>query len=156
MVYMNLENNIFQGLIKKEEKSYFIDIQPIDFLELYCFPCLIIISQVKPGSWQDVIIMIYQTESVPANLSDYNRCRERNVLRVLGNRSIGPLQFNTGVQKKCPNFGKKYHACVDVVLLNVVHETFIEVLLFQETSPAPKNPWLRACNIFFFQRNSTN
>ena len=26
-----------------------------------------------------------------------------------------------------------------------VHETFIEVPLFQETSPAPKSSWLRAC-----------
>ena len=29
--------------------------------------------------------------------------------------------------------------------LYVLHETFVEVSLFQETSSAPKNSWLRAC-----------
>ena len=32
-------------------------------------------------------------------------------------------------------------------VLYVVHEKFIEVLLFQETSPATKNPWLRAWKV---------
>ena len=31
------------------------------------------------------------------------------------------------------------------LLLYVVNEMFIEVPLFQETSPAPTNSWLRAC-----------
>ena len=30
-------------------------------------------------------------------------------------------------------------------LLNVIIETFIELFLFQGTSPVPKNSWLRAC-----------
>ena len=32
-------------------------------------------------------------------------------------------------------------------LLYVVHKTFIEVPIFQETSPAQKNFWLRTCSI---------
>ena len=36
----------------------------------------------------------------------------------------------------------KFFTC-GVILLYVVHETFIEVTLFQEISPAPKNCWVR-------------
>ena len=40
-------------------------------------------------------------------------------------------------------------------LLYVVHETFIELPLFQETSPAPKHSWLRAWYWCFFSWNFT-
>ena len=41
---------------------------------------------------------------------------------------------------------KKHHnVSLGALLLDVVHETFIEVPLFQETSPAPKSSWLSVC-----------
>ena len=76
--------------------------------------------------------------------------------------------------KKCPDFGRKYPVCMyllvnlllkimfywkswrkntkifpcETLLLFVVHETFIELLLFQETFPAPRNSCLRAWRQF--------
>ena len=52
--------------------------------------------------------------------------------------------FNIFRRKK-----KKIFPC-RALLLYVVHEVFIEVPLFQETCPAPKNSSFRACN---FKRN---
>ena len=76
--------------------------------------------------------------------------------------------------KKCPDTGKMCPVCVHLwvkilienviwrafwrkktkifpcraFLLCVTHKTFIEVPLFQETSAAPKNSWLRVCNLY--------
>ena len=36
-----------------------------------------------------------------------------------------------------------------VLLLTVIHETFIKMPLFQETSSAPKKSWLRTCKHLF-------
>ena len=156
MVYMNLENNIFQGLIKKDDytktlkKVLLQTYRHIDFLELYCFPCLLIISQVKPGSWQNIITIIYQTESVPANLSDYNHCRKEMYYEFL---AIGPLQFNTGVQKKCPNSGKKCHACVDVVLLYVVDDRSASI---SRNLPCPEKFLVARLQYNFFSKKQQN
>ena len=63
----------------------------------------------------------------------------------LGIKFSRKMWFKKYLEKK----NKNIFPC-GALLLYVVHEVFIKVLLFQETCPVPKNPWLCACN---FQLN---
>ena len=71
---------------------------------------------------------------------------EKNVLLVYIYRLNSHLKcsFKNILKEKQENFS------LQTPFLYVLHEVFIKVLLFQETCPVPKNPWLYVRN---FQQN---
>ena len=59
---------------------------------------------------------------------------------------MGKKRQNSAVRRQKVMFGR-------TLVLYVVHETFIEVTLSQETSPVSKHSWLRTCAVKYNSEN---